>query len=70
MPIAHIVREDDQRTEDISTESNLDFESFYLSPNVLNGLKKAGFQHPSPIQEKAIPLAKLGVGEWPLICVY
>ena len=70
MPIAHIVSEDDQRTEDISTKSNIDFDIFFLSPNVLNGLKKAGFKHPSPIQEKAIPLAKLGVGECPLICVY
>ena len=33
------------------------FEQLGLSPTILKGLEKAGFDKPTPIQEKAIPLA-------------
>lgn len=36
------------------------FESFGLSDETLEGLKRAGFKHPSPIQAEFIPLALTG----------
>ena len=40
----------------------MDFAGLLLSDSVLEGLKNAGFARPSPIQLKAIPLAKCGFG--------
>lgn len=41
-----------------------DFGSLLLSPPVLAGLEAAGFHRPSPVQLKAIPLGRCGLGEW------
>lgn len=51
-----------QRTKDIELNENATFEDLMLSTTVLNGLKLAGYFKPSPIQFKAIPLGKLGLG--------
>jgi hypothetical protein len=40
-----------------------DFESLLLSRPVLEGLRAAGFERPSPVQLKAIPLGRCGLGE-------
>ncbi|NXH43960.1 DDX20 helicase, partial [Dicaeum eximium] len=40
-----------------------DFGSLLLSPPVLAGLEAAGFHRPSPVQLKAIPLGRCGLGE-------
>ncbi|TMS16431.1 putative ATP-dependent RNA helicase DDX20 [Larimichthys crocea] len=41
--------------------SGIDFNSLLLSQPVLEGLSAAGFQKPSPIQLKAIPLGRCGL---------
>lgn len=40
-----------------------DFGSLLLSAPVLEGLRAAGFLRPSPVQIKAIPLGRCGLGE-------
>lgn len=50
------------RTKDIKIEENLDFSSLLLSDNILKGLQQIGFIKPSPIQLKAIPLGRFGLG--------
>ena len=50
------------RTGDVLIAENVDFESLLLSDAVLKGLKAAGFERPSPIQLKAIPLGRCGLG--------
>lgn len=51
------------RTKDIEPDENVSFSDLMLSQQVLDGLKNAGFFKPSPIQLKAIPLGKLGLGK-------
>ncbi|RZF43140.1 hypothetical protein LSTR_LSTR012560 [Laodelphax striatellus] len=50
------------RTEDVilTEENKTDFKSMILPPLIIDGLTKAGFVQPSPIQLKAIPLARCG----------
>lgn len=53
-----------KRTEDVLlSESGIEFSSLLLSGKVLEGLTAAGFYKPSPIQLKAIPLGRCGLGE-------
>ncbi|XP_056130403.1 probable ATP-dependent RNA helicase DDX20 [Lampris incognitus] len=49
------------RTDDVLVSENIDFGSLLLSQAVLTGLAAAGFQKPSPIQLKAIPLGRCGL---------
>ncbi|KAM9855856.1 putative ATP-dependent RNA helicase DDX20 [Aulostomus maculatus] len=49
------------RTEDVLLSDGIDFGSLLLSPAVRAGLSAAGFQRPSPIQLKAIPLGRCGL---------
>ena len=51
-----------QRTDDVLISENVDFAGLLLSDAVQQGLTKAGFQRPSPIQLKAIPLGRCGLG--------
>ena len=51
-----------QRTEDVLTEELVEFKSLLLSSDVLKGLSSSGFERPSPIQLKAIPLGRCGLG--------
>lgn len=51
-----------KRTDDVLLSEGIDFSSLLLSPAVLDGLSAAGFQKPSPIQLKAIPLGRCGLG--------
>ena len=59
--VAHSV-ESKPRTNDIFTCENVTFAGLLLSNHVLEGLKSAGFDRPSPIQLKAIPLGRCGLG--------
>ena len=52
------------RTGDVVINENINFDGLLLSNSVLNGLKNAGFERPSPIQLKAIPLGRCGLGKW------
>ena len=56
-----------QRTGDVLTDELVDFKSLLLSPDVLKGLSSSGFERPSPIQLKAIPLGRCGLG---ILCEY
>ncbi|XP_062604795.1 probable ATP-dependent RNA helicase DDX20 [Saccostrea cucullata] len=58
--VAHVIQ-DKYRTGDVLINENVDFSGLLLSANVLQGLQKAGFQRPSPIQLKAIPLGRCGL---------
>lgn len=50
------------RTEDVLINEGVEFSSLLLSKHVLEGLSASGFQKPSPIQLKAIPLGRCGLG--------
>jgi len=50
------------RTSDVSIDEQATFSSLVLSEPVLTGLTQAGFERPSPIQLKAIPLGRCGFG--------
>ncbi|KAM9785742.1 putative ATP-dependent RNA helicase DDX20 [Neosynchiropus ocellatus] len=50
-----------KRTDDVLLSEGIDFKSLLLSEPVLEGLSSAGFQKPSPIQLKAIPLGRCGL---------
>ena len=51
-----------RRTADVLIRENVDFAGLMLRADVLAGLKRAGFQRPSPIQLRAIPLGRCGLG--------
>ncbi|XP_071628546.1 uncharacterized protein [Temnothorax longispinosus] len=57
--IAHDVSKK-QRTNDIKIEGDVTFFQMRLPQDILDGLMSAGFQKPSPIQLKAIPLGRCG----------
>ncbi|XP_015188423.1 PREDICTED: probable ATP-dependent RNA helicase ddx20 [Polistes dominula] len=57
--IAHDVTKK-SRTKDVKILEDVTFSQMGLSPNILNGLSNCGFQSPSPIQLKAIPLGRCG----------
>lgn len=52
-----------KRTDDVLLSDGIYFSSLLLSQAVLDGLSSSGFQKPSPIQLKAIPLGRCGLGE-------
>ena len=62
-PVAHKITSR-LRTGDVLIGENVDFERLLLSEQILKGLKSAGFERPSPIQLKAIPLGRCGLGGW------
>ncbi|XP_067249868.1 probable ATP-dependent RNA helicase DDX20 [Chanodichthys erythropterus] len=49
------------RTDDVLINGGVEFSSLLLSKPVLEGLSASGFQRPSPIQLKAIPLGRCGL---------
>jgi len=49
------------RTGDILPNEDVDFAGLFLSDAILQGLDKAGFRRPSPIQLKAIPIGRCGL---------
>lgn len=51
------------RTKDVEIENNISFADMMLSDPVLVGLTKNNFKNPSPIQLKAIPLGRCGMGK-------
>ncbi|XP_036389271.1 probable ATP-dependent RNA helicase DDX20 [Megalops cyprinoides] len=50
-----------RRTDDVLLSEVVDFASLLLSQAVVEGLTASGFQKPSPIQLKAIPLGRCGL---------
>lgn len=62
LQVAHEVNKR-PRTDDVLGGEELDFAGLLLSAPVLKGLQSAGFERPSPIQLKTIPLGRCGLGE-------
>ncbi|CAG2195176.1 DDX20 [Mytilus edulis] len=58
--VAHNFKEK-ARTGDVLISENVNFDGLLLSDPILKGLKSAGFERPSPIQLKAIPLGRCGL---------
>ncbi|XP_049736027.1 probable ATP-dependent RNA helicase DDX20 [Elephas maximus indicus] len=58
---AHDIGGPRTRTGDVLLAEPADFESLLLSRPVLEGLRAAGFERPSPVQLKAIPLGRCGL---------
>ncbi|KAM5256729.1 putative ATP-dependent RNA helicase DDX20 [Ctenodactylus gundi] len=58
---AHDISGPRTRTGDVLLAEPADFESLLLSRPVLEGLRAAGFERPSPVQLKAIPLGRCGL---------
>lgn len=58
------------RTKDIKVQEDIIFFQMDLPEDILDGLTAAGFQRPSPIQLKAIPLGRCGLGTYNIhICI-
>ncbi|KAJ3449656.1 atp-dependent RNA helicase ddx6-related [Anaeramoeba flamelloides] len=49
-----------QRTVDVTETEGHDFEDYYLKIPLLKGIFEAGYEKPSPVQEKTIPVALAG----------
>jgi hypothetical protein len=49
------------RTSDVAVDEAVTFESLLLAPGLVRGLTESGYNVPSPIQLKAIPLGRIGV---------
>src|SRR5947207_9320403 len=45
---------------DEKTEAGVSFAELDLAPDVLDAVRDAGYTHPTPIQQQAIPLALAG----------
>ncbi|KAJ8784708.1 hypothetical protein J1605_008059 [Eschrichtius robustus] len=58
---AHDISGPRTRTGDVLLAEPGDFESLLLSRPVLEGLQAVGFERPSPVQLKAIPLGRCGL---------
>lgn len=51
-----------ERTKDVEITEDVSFRDMLLSPQVLAGLTKCDFVKPSPIQLRAIPIGRCGLG--------
>lgn len=51
-----------ERTKDVEITEDISFRDMLLSPQVLAGLTKCGFEKPSPIQLRSIPIGRCGLG--------
>lgn len=56
--------EEKERTEDVEIDENISFDKMMLTDYVIKGLTKNGFINPSPVQLKAIPLGRCGLGKF------
>ena len=52
-----------KRTRDVLIDEDLKFDALLLKKSVIDGLRRAGFKGPSPVQLKAIPYGKCGLGK-------
>lgn len=50
-----------QRTKDVLIDEDVYFASLISDSRILDGLLRSGYERPSPIQLKAIPLGRLGL---------
>lgn len=52
-----------ERTRDVLLSENIYFSSLILPAEILKALTDAGFEKPSPIQVKALPIGRCGLGK-------
>ncbi|KAI7899691.1 P-loop containing nucleoside triphosphate hydrolase protein [Cokeromyces recurvatus] len=50
-----------KRSHDVAIDEKVEFSALLQNKQLLQGLKRAGYDQPSPVQLKAIPLGRLGV---------
>ncbi|KAH8556038.1 P-loop containing nucleoside triphosphate hydrolase protein [Umbelopsis sp. PMI_123] len=50
-----------KRSGDVRIEEDVEFDALINNKDLLKGIKASGYERPSPIQLKAIPLGRLGV---------
>ncbi|CAO3656342.1 unnamed protein product [Mucor fragilis] len=50
-----------KRSRDVEIEEKVEFDSLLQNKQLLQGLKQSGYEQPSPVQLKAIPMGRLGV---------
>ncbi|GAN04193.1 DEAD box polypeptide 20 [Mucor ambiguus] len=50
-----------KRSQDVEIEEKVKFDSLLQNKHLLQGLKESGYERPSPVQLKAIPMGRLGV---------
>ncbi|KAL7309487.1 hypothetical protein PS15m_010361 [Mucor circinelloides] len=50
-----------KRSRDVEIEEKVEFDSLLQNKQLLQGLKQSGYERPSPVQLKAIPMGRLGV---------
>ena len=60
LPVQRPPKDTRPQTEDVTATKGNEFEDFFLKRELLMGIFEAGFEHPSPIQEEAIPIALSG----------
>lgn len=53
---------DTEKTKDVEITEDVSFQDMMLSAHVLSGLTKCNFIKPSPIQLRAIPIGRCGLG--------
>ena len=46
--------------QDVTLTKGHEFEDYFLKRELLMGIYECGYEHPSPIQEEAIPIALAG----------
>jgi len=51
------------RTDDVHHVEKVSFAALHVRDEILRGLQRSGFERPSPIQLKAIPLGRCGFGK-------
>jgi ATP-dependent RNA helicase DDX20 len=50
-----------KRSRDVTIEEKVEFDNLLQNKELLQGLKQSGYERPSPVQLKAIPMGRLGV---------
>jgi len=50
--IGHILQKDEFRSDDVTNDGSDTFDDFHINDLVLKGLQTAGFNKPSPVQNK------------------
>ncbi|KAI8644997.1 P-loop containing nucleoside triphosphate hydrolase protein [Parasitella parasitica] len=50
-----------KRSRDVEIEEKIEFDILLQNKHLLQGLKQSGYERPSPVQLKAIPMGRLGV---------
>lgn len=58
------MKDETQKTKDVEINEDVSFRDMMLSEQVLAGLTKCNFEKPSPIQLRAIPIGRCGLGKF------